>query len=388
VSAPTVATRLQRMAAQARQHPALPCTTLAPLLDVDLRRDAYHPTRRDGAPGVDGVTAAAYGASLEANRADLHARRRSGRYDAPPVTRPSVPKADGRQRPIGMPAVADKGVQRAVARLLGAIDAHDLHEGAYGFRRGRSPPQARPVVRERGRKAPMGWSVDAEVRACFESVDHDLWCEGRRPRGNEGASRRVIRTGLRAGVLEGDTLSSPERGSPQGGVVSPMRAHTCLDHVLEAWVEREVKPRLQGRGFRLRCADDGVMGGEREGEARRRLGVWPQRVARVQRTLQPPQTGLGRFQPPRQADEGARGDGTCACLGRPHDGAKSRRGDWVIKRRTAKQRRRRAMRAGWPWCRTQRHAPLRDPYRVRCQKRRGHDQDDGSRGHDRQLAAR
>jgi RNA-directed DNA polymerase len=109
------------MAEQARQQPAMPFTTLAYLIDVELLREAYHQTRRDGAPGVDGVTAAAYGANLEANLADWPARRRRGRSYAPPVKRPDVPKADGSQRPIGMPAFEDKVVQRAVAMRLGAI---------------------------------------------------------------------------------------------------------------------------------------------------------------------------------------------------------------------------------------------------------------------------
>ena len=123
--------------------------TLAHLIDVELLREAYHQTRRDGAPGVDGVTAAEYAANLEANLTDLHARLRNGRYDAPPVKRTYVPKEDGSQRPIGMPTFEDKMVQRAVAMLLGVIYEQDFRDCSYGFREGRSPHQALHVLRER-----------------------------------------------------------------------------------------------------------------------------------------------------------------------------------------------------------------------------------------------
>jgi RNA-directed DNA polymerase len=228
----------------------------------------------------------------------------------------------------------------------------------------------------------IGWIVDAEVSAFFDSLDHDLWCEGLRPRVNDGAILRLLRKWLRAGVLEGDTL-----GSPQGGVVSPMRANTLLDHVLDEWFEQEVKPRLKGRGVLLRCADDGVIGCEREDEARRMLVVWPKRFARFQLTIHPQKTRLVRFQPPRQEDAGGRGDGTFDFLGLTHYWAKSRRGYWVIKRRTAKKRLRRAMRAVWHWCRTHRHDPLRDQYRVLCQQLRGPSQYYGIRGNYRRREA-
>ena len=168
MSSPTVSTRLQRIAAQARQHPARPFLTLAHLIAVELLRDAYHQTRRDGAPGVDGVTAEEYAADLEANLTDLHARLRSGRYYAPPVKRAYVPKEDGSQRPMGMPAFEDKVVQRAVAMLLGAIYEQDFHECSYGFREGRSPHQALHELRERCMHEHMGWIIDADVSACFD----------------------------------------------------------------------------------------------------------------------------------------------------------------------------------------------------------------------------
>jgi RNA-directed DNA polymerase len=274
-----------------------------------------------------------------------------------------------------------------VAMLLGAIYEQDFHDCSYGFREGRSPHQALHVLRERCMQEHMGWIVDADVSAFCDSLDHDLLCEVLRQRVNAGAILRLLRKWLRAGVLEGETLSYPERGSPQGGVISPMLANTFLDHVLDEWFAQEVKPRMKGRCFLIRFADDCVIGCEREDDARRMLMVLPKRFARFKLTMHPQKTRLVQFQPPRQEGDGEHGDGTFDFLGLTHYWATSRRGYWVIKRRTAKKRLRRAMRAVWHWCRTHRHEPLRAQYRALCQKLRGHYQYYGIRGNYRKLEA-
>ena len=225
-----------------------------------------------------------------------------------------------------MPACEDKIVQRAVAMLLGAIDEQDFHDGSYGFREGRSPHQALHVWRERCMHEPSGWIVDAEVSAFFDRLDHDLWCAVLTPRVKAGAILRLIRKWLKAGVLEGDTRSDPERGSPQGGVISPLRANIFLDHVWDEWLEREVKPRMRGRCFLLRSAEAFVIGCEREDDARRILAVLAQRFARFQLTIHPQKTRLVQFQPPRRQDAGESGDGTFDFRGLTHYWARSRRG--------------------------------------------------------------
>jgi RNA-directed DNA polymerase len=383
----TVSTTLQRIAAQARQHPARQFLTLAHLIDGDLWREAYRRTRRDGAPGVDGVTAEEYAANLEANLADLHARLRRGRYYAPPVKRTYVPKEDGSQRPSGMPAFEDKRVQRAVAMLLGAIYEQDCQDWSYGFREGRSLHQARQEVRERCMQEHIGWLVDADVSAFLDSLDHDLVCEVRTQRVKDGAILRLIRKWLKAGVLEGETLSYPERGSPQGGVISPVRANIFLDGVVDDGFEREVRPRMKGRGCLIRYGDDFVIGCEREEDARRILTVLPKRFARFTLAIHPQKTRLVKFLPPRPQDDGERGDGTFDFLGLTHYWAQSRRGYWAIKRRTARKRLRRAMREVWHWCRTHRPDPIREQYRQLRAQLRGHHQYYGIRGNYRKLEA-
>jgi RNA-directed DNA polymerase len=256
LSLQTVSTELQRIAEQARQNPTMKFTTLAHLIEVDLLREAYRRTRKDGAPGVDEVTAQEYAANLEANLADLHERLRGGRYYAPPVKRSYVPKEDGSQRPIGIPAFEDKIVQRAVAMLLGAIYEQDFKDFSYGFREKRSPHQALHELRERCMNEEIGWIIDAEVSAFFDNLDHDLLRELLNQRVNDGSIVRLIGKWLKAGVLEEESLSYPEKGSPQGGVISPLLANIFLHYVLDEWFEREVKPRMKGRCFLIRFADD------------------------------------------------------------------------------------------------------------------------------------
>lgn len=384
---PTVSTTLQRIAQQAVQYPAMVFTTLAHLMDVDFLREAYRRTRKDAVPGVDGVTAAAYAEHLEANLSDLHERLRSGRYVAPPVRRTWLEKADGGQRPIGIPAFEDKIVQRAVAMLLGAIYEQDFRDFSHGFREGHSPHQALQELREQCMERNIGWIVDADVSGFFDNLDHGLLREVIRKRVKDGSLLRLIGKWLHAGVLEGESLTYPERGTPQGGVISPLLANIFLHEVLDEWYERDVKPRMKGRTFLIRFADDFVIGCEREEDARRIMAVLPKRFARFGLSIHPTKTVLVSFKRPGSQAESDAGNGTFEFLGFTHYWTKSRRGYWVIKRRTARKRLRRTMKALWQWCRHHRHTALREQYRILCQKLRGHFQYYGIRGNYPRLAA-
>jgi RNA-directed DNA polymerase len=163
-------------------------------------------------------------------------------------------------------------------------------------------------------------------------------------------------------------LTHPETGVPQGGVLSPVLANICLHHVLDAWFEREVRPRMQGRCFLMRCADDLVMGGELATEARKIMAVLPKRCARVGLRMPPTKTALIACRKPETRQETEDGNGPCDLLGVTHDWTQSRRGCWVIKRQTAGKRRRRTKTSLWRWCRTNRHAPVKDQYQRLCLK--------------------
>ena len=256
----TVSTTLHRIAQQAVEYPDMVFTTLAHLIDVDFLKEAFRRTRKDAAVGVDGVTAADYALDLDANVRDLHERLRTGRYYAPPVRRVWLAKEDGRKRPIGVPALEDKIVQRAVTMILEAVYEQSFHDCSYGFRRGRSAHDALKELREQATGMDIKWVLDADISGFFDSIDHGKLREIIRQRVNDGGLIRLIGKWLNAGVLEEGKLFHPEKGTPQGGVISPMLSNIFLHTVLDEWFEREVTPRLRGRAFLIRYADDCVPG--------------------------------------------------------------------------------------------------------------------------------
>jgi hypothetical protein len=196
---------------------------------------------------------------------------------------------------------------------------------------------------------------------------------------------RLIGKWLNAGVIEGSELTYPESGSPQGGVISPVLSNIFLHHVLDEWFVRDVQPRMKGRCFLLRYADDFVIGCEVAEDARRIMAVLPKRFARFHLTIHPQKTRLMEFRKPARRESAANGNGTFDFLGFTHYWAQSRLGNWVLKRRTAKKRVRRAKQALWQWCRHNRHRPLKEQYQALCQKVRGHYQYYAIRGNYRAL---
>ena len=276
-------------------------------------------------------------------------------------------------------------VHRAVAMLLEAIDEHDFYDGSYGFRPGRSPHEALHELRERCMHEGIGWIVDADVSGYGDSIDRTRLREVLRHRGNDGRIVRRIGTWLRAGVWEEGVLNHPETGVVQGGTISPVLANIFLHQVLDEWFEHEVQPRLKGRSFLIRFADDFVIGCELEADARKIMAVLPKRFARYGLTIHPTKTALMAFRKPAGPSGATPRHGTCDFLGLTHYWAISRRGFWVIKRRTARKRFRRTKKSLWRWCRANRPAPLKAQYHMLCLKLRGHFRYYGIQGNFRLL---
>jgi RNA-directed DNA polymerase len=219
---PTVSMKLQRIAQQAKHYPAMVFNNVFHLIDCEFLREAYHQTHKSSAPGMDQVTAKQYAENLDENLRELHERLRDNRYVAPPVERVWIEKEDGKKRPIGKPCFEDKIVQRAVVMILEAIFEPDFHAFSHGFRKGHSQHQALHELREQCRKLNITWIVDADVSGFFDTLDWGHLRAFMQQRVKDGGILRLIGKWLHAGVLEAGALSYPDKGTPQGGVVTPL----------------------------------------------------------------------------------------------------------------------------------------------------------------------
>lgn len=368
-----VSTKRQRIAELARQAPDMAFTSLSHHIDLDWLKEAYRLTRKDGAVGVDGCTAAEYEKNLEGNLSTLLKRAKSGTYKAPPVRRAHIPKRGGsaEHRPIGVPTLEDKVLQRAVVMILGCIYEQDFLDCSYGFRPGRSPHDALAVLRKQLKQMGGGWVVELDIRGFFDTMSHGLLREMLRKRVRDGVLLCLIGKWLNAGVMEHGAVTYPETGSPQGGVVSPVLSNVYLHEVLDTWFEEIVKPRLKGRGFLVRFADDAVLGFSCEEDARRVLAVLPKRFEKYGLFLHPEKTRMLSFRKPNRNTERPRGQ-SFDFLGFTWYWGKTWKGYWVIKQRTAKDRMSTKLREISQWCREVRHMRISEQHKGLVRKLRGH----------------
>ena len=388
-----VSTKQQRLATLAQQSPQMGFTSLAYLMDIDWLHEAFRRTRKDGAAGVDGMTATEYEANLEVNLQTLLNRAKAGTYRAPPVRRVHIPKGGSatETRPIGIPTLEDKVLQRAVVMLLEPIYEQDFYDCSYGFRPGRSAHQALETLWKQTMASHGGWILEVDIRKFFDTLDHAHLRAFLQQRVRDGVLTRLVGKWLQAGVMENGAVTFPAAGSPQGGVISPVLSNIFLHYVLDDWFEREVKPRLRGKAYLIRYADDFVIGFNQEEDARRVLAVLPQRFGKYGLAIHPDKTQLIPFQQPPSAARGqvtgsGAPPGTFTLLGFTHYWGRSLRGNWVVKRKTASSRLSRALRSIAQWCRQHRHQPLGDQQHTLGQKLRGHYAYYGITGNSRALS--
>lgn len=371
----------------AEQHRQEPLTTLAHHMDLNWLAEAYWRVRRDAAPGIDGQTVAEYGENLVGNLKGLIDRAKSGRYKAPPVKRAYVPKNDKEDRPIGLPTVEDKVLQRAVAMILEPVYEQEFLPFSFGFRPGRSPHQALDYLREQCFEQKVQWVLEVDLRKFFDTVQHREMRELLGRRVQDGVIARLVAKWLKAGVWEKGQVSYPDEGAPQGGVISPLLSNIYLHEVLDKWFVESVQPACGGRSFMVRFADDFVMGFERLEDACKVQRVLTKRFARYGLKINAEKTRLVRFgRPSRYGGAGGRGrPETFDFLGFTHYWSKSRRGNYVVKKKTAKSRFRRTLRSIKEWLRDNRHLTMVKQQEKLNQKLRGHDAYFGVTGNSRML---
>jgi RNA-directed DNA polymerase len=387
----TVYTKQQRIAELARIHPDVSFTSLAHHIDLVWLYEAFGRTRKDGAVGIDGQTAEEYEKDLHVNLQSLLERAKSGKYFAPLVKRAHIPKDPAKKetRPIGIPTFENKVLERAIQMVLEPLYEQDFLDCSYGFRPNRSAHKALQALWKQMMDMGGGWIIDIDIRKFFDTMDHGRIREILKRRVSDGVITRLIGKWLKAGVWEGGNISYPEKGTPQGGVISPMLSNIYLHEVLDTWFEKQVKPRLRGKAFLIRYADDAVLGFASEDDARRIMEVIPKRFARYGLTIHPEKTRMVKFTKPKNTSNGSGGrheEGTFNFLGFTHYWTKSRKGMAVIKRKTEKSRFARALKKITEWCRLNRHHPIKEQHKTLNRKLQGHYAYYGITGNNRMLA--
>ena len=308
---------------------------------VDTLREAYYRLEREAAAGVDGITWRQYGEELELRLQDLSGRLARGAYRASPVRRVYVPKPDGRQRPIGVPALEDKIVQRATVAVLNQIYELDFLDFSYGFRPGRSPHDAIDALDKAIWTQKVNWVLDADVRSFFDAMVHEWAVTFVEHRIGDKRVIRLIRKWLTAGVLEDGTWTEVDQGTPQGGSLSPLLANAYLHYVFDLWVQQWRKKRAHGDVVVVRFADDFIVGFQHRTDAERFLVELKERFLKFGLELHPEKTRLlefGRFAAENRQRRGEGKPETFDFLGLTHISGKDRKGRFVVKRRTVRKR--------------------------------------------------
>jgi len=365
-------TKQRRIAEAAEKHSGQSLVSVAHHIDVQWMYCAYEWTRKDGAAGIDGVTAAEYEVGLWERLQNLVELLKSGTYRAPPVKRVYIPKAGSRteKRPIGIPTYEDKILQRAIVMALEPIVEREFYDFSYGFRPRKSAHQALNRLWKESMNMNGGYVIDMDISKYFDTIDHGLLREMLRRRVSDGVITRVIRKWLNAGVMDGDKREYPGKGTPQGGVISPMLSNLFLHEVLDDWFVKEVKPRMRGKASMVRFADDAVIVCELKDDAERIFRVLGLRFEKYGLKLHPEKTRLLDFTKPKEGQ--GKGNNSFTFLGFTHYWTKSRKGKWMVSRKTDSKRFSRAINAVSTWCKANRHRPIGEQWVTLKAKITGH----------------
>jgi len=316
-------------------------TALLHHLTIDLLRESFYVLKRQAAPGVDGVRWKEYETGLEGRLKDLHNRVHGGTYRAKPSRRVYIPKADGRQRPLGIAALEDKVVQQAVVTVLNEIYETDFKGFSYGFRRGRNPHQALDALSVGLHRRRVNWLLDADIRGFYDHMSHEWTMKFVEHRVADRRILRLIQKWLKAGVSEDGQWSETKVGTPQGAVVSPLLANVYLHYVFDLWAEAWRKKVATGDVIIVRYADDLVVGFEKRADAERFLAEFRERLAKFGLELNSEKTRLiefGRYAAQNRVKRGEGKPETFTFLGFTHYCGKRQNGAFTVWRKTAKKR--------------------------------------------------
>jgi group II intron reverse transcriptase/maturase len=333
---------LERVRQAARRDKGLRFTALLHhVYNLDTLRNAYVALKREAAPGVDGITWASYGERLEENLQELSGRLKRGAYRARPGRRVYIPKSDGKQRPLGVISLEDKLVQRATTRVMNAIYETDFLGFSYGFRPGRGQHDALDALYVGQWTRKVNWALDADIRGYFDAIDRDWLLKFIGHRIADQRIHRLILKWLKAGVLEEGEVRHTERGTVQGGSISPLLANIYLHYAFDLWVQQWREQEAKGDMIVVRYADDFIVGFQHKAEAERFLSELKERFAKFRLELHPDKTRLIEFGPWAAKNRAKRGLGkpeTFNFLGFTHICHKTERGRFTVLRQTIRKR--------------------------------------------------
>jgi RNA-directed DNA polymerase len=362
-------TSLQGLAQKAASQKGYRFRNLYGMLNEDFLKQGWRDIRQDAAAGVDQVSAQEYEQHLDENIHHLVERLKQKRYRAQLVRRPYIPKGDGTQRPLGIPAGEDKLLQRAVARLLEASYAQDFLRYRYGYRPQVGALEAVETLTIKLQFGRYAWVVEADIQQCFDTIDHDWMVRMFAERIDDGALLRLIRKWLKAGVLDTDGQGlHPVTGTPPGGTVSPVLANVFLHYVLAIWFEKVVKRHCRGEACLIRYADDFVGAFADQADAERFYNVLGRRLEKCGLELSGAKTRIIPFSRYRQV-----GKMRFEFLGFEFRWGKDRKGKDHLKRRTARKQLRSALKRFTAWCKEHRHLRLPVLFQRLNAKLRGYD---------------
>ena len=336
----TTLTRLALISKRAQEEPTCQFTSLAHLLDEGFLQECYFGLGRDRANGVDGVSWEEYGEHLEENLKDLVKRLKAKRYQPQPARRIYIPKDEHSKRPLGLPALEDKIVQKGVARILEAIYEADFLDCSYGFRPKRNPHQAINAVDKTIMTKPINHVIEADIKGFFDHVSHEWMMKFLNLRIVDPSFLLLIRRFLKAGYIDAGMIVATERGTPQGGNLSPMLSNIFLHYVLDLWFEKKVKPGVQGACHLVRYADDYICMVQTVDDARHIEQALRERFAKFDLELHPEKTrvvSFGRYER-TNAQRQKRKANTFDFLGFTHFCGRSRKGRFIVGRRTSRKK--------------------------------------------------
>jgi group II intron reverse transcriptase/maturase len=381
-------TKLALISERARGEKKLQFTSLAHLLNASFLELCYYQLGRDRAGGIDGVSWRSYGERLRENLADLAQRLKAKQYKPLPARRSYIPKNEHERRPLGIPALEDKIVQKGIARILEAIYEADFLDCSYGFRPKRNPHQAINAVDKAVMTRPINHVVEADIRGFFDCVSHDWMMKFLQVRIKDPSLLLLIRRFLKAGYMESGRFTQPDEGTPQGGNLSPLLANVFLHYVLDLWFTRKAAPELTGEAYLVRYADDFVCLVRYATDAQAMMHALRQRFGQFGLELHPEKTrvlSFGRYEQENAKRQNRRSN-TFDFLGFTHYCDTSRKGHFMVGRKSSRKKLCAKYKALATWLKAIRNAvKVKDWWPILQSKLRGHYQYYGISGNMRAL---